>query len=469
MKKTILMALLIGLFLGVSCTKSDSTGNSQETSANVTVESGSLVEEKAVKVSSSKKNNNAKGNFVKVDSDVFTVVTKEELSGTYSNSEGVKKGDLKFSLKIVDSSIYCELKEEGEEKALSTIKTLSEEYSVVLKCNNSDEPYEDTYEGSLEKNSNSVYNVIKLDWGLYDFVENESISIVISNELGSYDLGTINTSEIEELRYDKTPYNEAVALMEKEEYGEAILVLENYEKSDYEAYMHYWGREKISECKDALYAKALKLYLNGNYKDALDYCYACGFGYKDTTTMIKDCRKELGLNITGDIIDFGSDPYGNPIEWFILEKKGNEVLVLSRNVLFDSAFNYSSYGLSFIDKTKWENSWLRSYLNNESTDGLLNTFFTESEKARILISKHYNYEDKVFLLETDDIEKYFASDEECIAYRLEDGEADSWWLRDYKFPDDVYEYYVATPGYVSYSQKDSSRGVRPAMWITLEN
>lgn len=103
-----------------------------------------------------------------------------------------------------------------------------------------------------------------------------------------------------------------------------------------------------------------------------------------------------------------NDASGNikePIEWIVLEKKDNEVLLLSKYVLDGKKYNESS------EKVSWESCSLRNWLNSS----FLNIAFNEIEKNNIIDTEiQYGWSanqgsvyDKVFLLDEKEIKKYF--------------------------------------------------------------
>ena len=77
---------------------------------------------------------------------------------------------------------------------------------------------------------------------------------------------------------------------------------------------------------------------------------------------------------------FGSYPQEDeapaPIEWLVLEVKGNEVLIISRHALNCRKYHESSSPIT------WEHSDLRKWLNND----FLKAAFSAEEQKRILIS-----------------------------------------------------------------------------------
>ncbi len=200
----------------------------------------------------------------------------------------------------------------------------------------------------------------------------------------------------------------------------------------------------------------------------------------------------------GEVLPFGSYQQDEgkqnsktEIEWLVLARKADRILLISRYTLDCKQYNGKSTNVT------WETCSLRKWLNGE----FLNTAFTAEEQAMIptvTVSADRNpkykktspgnsTQDKVFLLSIDEANQYFSGDEarKCVptAYAIAQGAyTDSdytldgkptcwWWLRspgrssdlaayvDYDGSVDAYGYYV---DYVY-------AAVRPALWINLES
>jgi len=191
----------------------------------------------------------------------------------------------------------------------------------------------------------------------------------------------------------------------------------------------------------------------------------------------------------GKTIEFGNYPQDKdgtekPIEWIVMKKEGNQVLLLSKYVL-----DAKPYNEEFEDVT-WETSDIRQWLNNE----FYTTAFNKAEKAKIqtsLIKNEDNSkygtnggndtEDKVFLLSEKETETLFSNKEERIAkateYATKSGvyvneeKAACWWLRSpgnkgYIAAEVNHYGWVDRYGdYVDYSYD----GVRPALHLNLQS
>ena len=136
----------------------------------------------------------------------------------------------------------------------------------------------------------------------------------------------------------------------------------------------------------------------------------------------------------GDYIKFGNYPQTangdiQPIEWQVLAKEGNKILIISKYGLDAKRFDDNS--------NDWASSEIRYWLN----DKFYNKAFTEKEKKSINSSNlsDVGTSDKVFLLSKEEAEKYFVNDNarRCKAteYSVKNGACKNdegygyWWLR----------------------------------------
>lgn len=207
---------------------------------------------------------------------------------------------------------------------------------------------------------------------------------------------------------------------------------------------------------------------------------------------------------TGSLVSFGSYEQDNDtsngnedIEWIVLAREGDRILVISRYALDCQPYNKIQYP----EGTTWETCSLRKWLN----DTFLDMAFSDEERSKIpkvtvSADKNPSFDtnpgnattDQVFLLSISEANKYFSSDSTrtckgtayCYAkgvYEHSNGNC-SWWLR-------TPGYYsgrvtcVANDGHIydgggavgggSYVDGDRNLvfyegdAVRPALWINL--
>ncbi len=208
-------------------------------------------------------------------------------------------------------------------------------------------------------------------------------------------------------------------------------------------------------------------------------------------------------------IEFGN--YGGVISWKVLDVKDDKMLLISEKILEWKYFDDES------EDVTWHNSSLRKWLNNE----FYNEAFSEDEQKRILstnIENPYSLlpkstsviggkteatTDKIFLLSEAEIEEYFKNSEERCAdltdksyetqvnYKPETGyemlakdvwcKGHKWWTRTVHEQGAII--CVGDNGsigmehptnkeeikHIPFGKVDEGAGVRPAMWITIEN
>ncbi len=283
-------------------------------------------------------------------------------------------------------------------------------------------------------------------------------------------------------------YNSAIKLMNAGKYEEAIDIFEALDGYKDSQNQINECQDQISECK---YLKANSLINDGKFVEAYDSLIALG-DYKDSAEKAKSiyeqyCKEILSTAEVGDTVYFGTYEQDNDtsngaenIEWKVLAKENNRVLVISKYGLDSQQYNTSKTDVT------WETSTLRTWLNGT----FLNSAFSETEQASIaqttITADKNSYTnpgnattDKVFLLSIDEANKYFSSDSarECepTAYAVANGAYASdcgggcwWWLRSF-----IYRQRVATvsqSGIIWDNGENVSvidRAVRPALWINL--
>ena len=169
------------------------------------------------------------------------------------------------------------------------------------------------------------------------------------------------------------------------------------------------------------------------------------------------------------------------IEWLVLAKEDNKILIISNKALDCQPYNTSNSSVT------WENCSLRDWVNGAFFDAA----FDDTEKSIIektnvpavdnSTNSSSSTKDKVFLLSAAEAKEYFSNSTtlcEATKYAVANGAYDSdsggcwWWLRS----NSEIKYYrpvvdcVNTYGGIDYNAHDvdySIVGVRLAMWIDL--
>lgn len=287
-------------------------------------------------------------------------------------------------------------------------------------------------------------------------------------------------------------YQSALAMMDAGQYENAISAfkaLNGYKDS----------AAKIKECTDtpkmAKYNRAVDALNSGNYVDAYETFMSIS-DYKDSKEKASEIYEQYKSALlkeadVGSIITFGSyEQDGNTknsadeIEWIVLEKKDNKLLVISGKILDVAPFNSK-----WVDSITWEKSTLRKWLNSD----FYNSAFTASEKSHIQTvtvnaekNPKYNTpagsntQDKIFLLSISEAETYFDKNGPCgdgscemtdwARYKLSSLShvSKSWWLRTVGGNSQKIAYHIDDMVIKDGSMFDSGiMGVRPVMWIDL--
>ena len=292
-------------------------------------------------------------------------------------------------------------------------------------------------------------------------------------------------------------YNAAVALYDAGNYEEAINVftaLNGYKDS----------AAQIEKCaiaiNDKQYNAAVSLYDAGKYEEAINAFTALN-GYKNSEAMIKEIKPKYHMQLISDSsvgsrVLWGSYEQDNntsngkeDIEWIVLAREDDRVLVISQYALDCKQYNTSRTSVT------WETCSLRKWLNGT----FLNAAFSESERDRIPIvtvraeknlwhgtSAGKSTKDQVFLLSITEVKKHFGWDAKrqcqgtafCYAqggFKAKTSGNCTWWLRS----PGRSSYFAA--GVFSDGSIDGSGGnwdygmsvdndhcaVRPALWINL--
>lgn len=173
------------------------------------------------------------------------------------------------------------------------------------------------------------------------------------------------------------------------------------------------------------------------------------------------------------------------IEWTVLDVQGNKALVISKCVL-----DFQRYYPNLQTAVTWENSSLRSWLNND----FINAAFSSGERASISATSLTNggnpvygtaggagTTDYIFVLSASEAEAYCNTEESrmaaCTAYAL-GRSSDSalrnptlgtsyWWVRTpgSNTYSAMYTHYTGSLRYDGMAVANTIVGVRPAMWV----
>ena len=265
--------------------------------------------------------------------------------------------------------------------------------------------------------------------------------------------------------------------------------------------------ESIIIIPNKKYNSAMELYNKGKYESAIALFEGLG-EYKDSKAQIENCRygiavekygketaeKVYSINV-GDIYTFGFYEQDNdtsngkePIDWIVLDKKDVSLLLISKQAIDCSEYiiNYKSYS-----NATWNASSVRKWLNdafyydafsNEEQSIIQTTAIPVDKSSQYITSMANPTNDKIFILNIQEAERYFASDVERLCgatkYAINRGadiDADSgdccWWLR--SSGEKQYTVaYIQNNGSISYNGEIADNNqfcIRPALWIDFSH
>lgn len=336
-------------------------------------------------------------------------------------------------------------------------------------------------------------------------------------ESGDYDSAYALLEEIN--KYDDikvSKYNRAMKLLESEDYDSAYSLLEEIDDNETIASSKRSRAMKLLNSGDfdsaysllreindidtifaSKYDRAIKCMDSGDYESA--YILLKDISYKDSKEKCEYIKtKYKQFLAVGDKFTFGTYEQDNvtsngaeDIEWLVLAKENNKILVISDKVLDFQPYNEKPY-YETRKAITWEQCSLRKWLNGS----FLNEAFSEEERALIQSTTvsvdkipiyHYTdpgnaTTDKVFLLSYNEVEKYFSDHHarkctftayakaQCAAAGK--GGVDEWWLRSLTGPDYAAFADASSGGLIYYNNgyvTSNGGGIRPALWIDLDS
>lgn len=151
-----------------------------------------------------------------------------------------------------------------------------------------------------------------------------------------------------------------------------------------------------------------------------------------------------------------------PLEWQVLCKKEDMVLLLSKNILNFRIFDKIS--------TDWKNCELRTWLNQE----FYHQAFSESEKKKMVNDEKTG--DVVFILSKEEAESHLPEEKierrstpyaKAISEKIYGGcRQNYWWLRD--AVSNTYQVCYVMGELFQDQQIDTFMGVVPAIWVRVK-
>ena len=191
------------------------------------------------------------------------------------------------------------------------------------------------------------------------------------------------------------------------QYNQTIDYIENNDfKNAFEKYKEIGDFNNLEDrLWSSCYDYAQKLYDQNEYISAYDH-FKMIENYRDCSEKLlelinKDHILYAMCADVGDIIEYGhyeqdgdSKNGSEPIEWIVLDKQGDRVLVLSKDCFLSC--NYKGY-----DHYDWSESEARDYLNS-----LYSVIFSKAEKEYVITTRNWSNEDHLFLLSNYQTSKY---------------------------------------------------------------
>lgn len=208
-------------------------------------------------------------------------------------------------------------------------------------------------------------------------------------------------------------------------------------------------------------------------------------------------QKDDPIIEVGDTYTFGTYEQGltkdkEAIEWIVLEKAGNKILVVSKRGLDCKPYNTTNTNVT------WETCSLRKWMNNTflnaafsavEQEHIVSTSVSADENSKCSIKPGNVTMDKVFLLSITEVNKYLDSDytRKCVPtyYAKANGVQTSiidtkggggggatcgWWLRSPGFNQNLAAGVGSDGSVSSYgSSVYINDCVRPALWINLDS
>lgn len=199
-------------------------------------------------------------------------------------------------------------------------------------------------------------------------------------------------------------------------------------------------------------------------------------------------KAQVGDILTlGTYIQSATTKHKEPIEWYVIKKENNQLMLLSKYALFDKEYDLEmnrSYNVKNNQAVEWNCSELMKYLNTIFMDET----FDSLEKEWIVSKKISSFENSasyqsdlsshVFLLSSREVDELL-NDEMRIAYRTEYQYVQNglfrkaqWWLRSIDEEEQIYSgvWYmdiILPDGSLSATSSNVKLSVRPALWIDL--
>lgn len=268
-------------------------------------------------------------------------------------------------------------------------------------------------------------------------------------------------------------YNDSKERAKEAKYCQAE---EQFSKGDYmNAYNNYLSaddykdsKEKVGKAEKALYDSAVKDYNSGNFSSAMDKFKKLS-KYSDSQSYY--AKSEIGIikkSEVGDIVTLGR------YEWYIYEKTGNSVKLLSKADVRKMKFGENNKSLT------WEKSPIREYLNNSFYNDQFSSFEKKYIKKTHVHNPDYGLfgdvgyggndtDDYVYLLSLPEVGELDDAIFQADYHDPDEGYANVWWWTRsvYKETSSSVEIVVCSKNGKACGYPTANYGVRPALTIDI--
>ncbi len=289
-------------------------------------------------------------------------------------------------------------------------------------------------------------------------------------------------------------YNNAIEFMNNKEYAKALEIWESFNRE------YKDSEEKRIETEELYfetkYNEAISYMNEKDYIRAIEIWETFSKEYKDSSEKKMEAEAAAKIQLiseaeVGDIVVLGEYEQDNntdngkeEIEWLVLAKEEDKALLISKYILDNTPLN------EYKAKVTWETCTARKFLNNgfykaafnnKIRDFIITTTVEPANNTKYEISGGNQTEDKVFLLSIEEARLYFDINAERISRATKyaaakgtynNGDAGCWWWL--RAPYKSYESFLCVSYYGDVGDthsgvNDNKCGVRPAMWVSINN
>lgn len=177
------------------------------------------------------------------------IVKSKALNGTYKTAI-VQDGKMSYTITIKNGGvIQIRIVEAGNIGNLMGAVSTSDTFRVIIRPDSGPDV---TTTAVIKQGDDKKYNVLQFSGSsaLAAFTDHNSIKIVIKNDRVTYSLGTVDTSEVEGIYYNKALNNQIDSLIASKNYDEVIRLINA--EGDTETAAYYGFTKKRRQAKMAL-------------------------------------------------------------------------------------------------------------------------------------------------------------------------------------------------------------------------